>query len=166
MRHTWRGAILLIGVCFLLGLTACVAPYRPLPYVPKAAKSPQPVICHDAIGHNARNKPWILGGKCCCTPTRANYQQHVAAGTIDPNMSYEAYLKLYNEKGIVTDLVHRHCGNLCSHGPHVTLGGKCMATPTPGTWMYEQVTFGPHGGITYGQAPAASAATSKQGAPS
>ena len=158
MRHSWHGTIVLIAVCSVLALPACVAPYRPVPYVPKAAEGPEPVICHDAIGHNAESKPWILGGKCCCTPTRANYQQHVAAETIDPNMACEAYLKLYADRRIVTDLDHKHCGNFCSHGPHVTLGGKCMATPTPGAWMYEQVTFGPHRDITRPRPPAAAAA--------
>ena len=37
---------------------------------------------------------------------------------------------------------------MCSHGPHVTLGGHCMATPTPGTAMYEKVTYGPHEDLT------------------
>lgn len=122
----------------------CEKPYNPLPYVPKNSLAPKPLICHDVIGHIDGNKPWILGGNCCCTPTRENYDKHVAAGTIDKDMTYEQYLQLYKQKGIVTGLDHEGCGNLCCHGPHVTLGGKCMVAPTPGTPMYEQATYGPH----------------------
>ena len=125
-------------------LWSCQAPYRPLPYAPKSDTAPQPLVCHDAIGHIRGNRPWILGGNCCCTPTPQNYRLHVAAGTIDSGMSYGEYLELYRAKGIVTDLDHRSCGNLCKYGPHVMLGGKCMATPIVGTAMYERVTFGPH----------------------
>ena len=47
------------------------------------------LVCHDAVGHVKGNKPWILGGNCCCTPTPENYRQHVADGTIDKSMSHE-----------------------------------------------------------------------------
>jgi hypothetical protein len=67
-------------------------------------------------------------------------------------MTYEAYLALHKQKGVVTDLDHKGCGNLCAQGPHVLLGGKCMATPTPGSAMYERVTFGPHAPLGEGDA--------------
>ena len=129
----------------------CGPSYKPLPYLPKADAAPQPLACHDAIGHIRGNKPWILGGACCCTPTKENFQRHMAEGTIDRTMTYEEYLALYRARGIVTDLDHRHCGNLCREGPHVLLGGHCMATPTPGTWMYERVTYGPHTPLVAGE---------------
>lgn len=136
------------AILALLG-AGCEKPYRPLPYMPKSAVAPHPVICHDGIGHVPGNKPWILGGNCCCTPTRENYQLHRSAGTIDSAMTYEQYLQIYRDKDIVTDLDHRHCGNLCSKGPHVTMGGHCMATPTVGTAMYERITYGIHGRSTW-----------------
>jgi len=145
------------GVCLVaaVGLAAaglfaagCGPAYRPLPYVPKPEAAPPMAACHDGVGHIKGNKPWILGGTCCCTPTLENYNLHVSQGTLDRSMTYEAYLALYQERGIVTDLDHKGCGNLCARGPHVLLGGHCMATPTPGTWMYERVTYGPHETIT------------------
>ena len=144
---TLRSAILPVlvaaGACVLAA--GCGGPsYKPLPYMPKAAMAPQPLACHDAIGHIAGNKPWVLGGTCCCTPTQANFALHQAQGTVDKGLAYEAYVALFKAKGVTTDLDHKNCGNLCDHGPHVLVGGKCMATPTPGTWIYERVTCGPH----------------------
>lgn len=137
--------VVLAGCAALVAAAGCGAPpYRPLPYVPKAPMTPNPLVCHDAIGHIKANKPWILGGNCCCTPTPENYKRHVKHGTIPRATSYEQYLALYKQRDIVTDLDHKGCGNLCDHGPHVVMGGRCMATPTPGTAMYEQVTYGPH----------------------
>ena len=139
------GAVVLVGVAALFFAGGCGPAYRPLPYTPVADEASLKILaCHDGVGHIAGNKPWILGGTCCCTPTPENYALHVAQGTIDRTMSYEQYLALYKARGVVTDLDHKGCGNLCDHGPHVLLGGRCMATPTPGTLMYERVTYGPH----------------------
>lgn len=139
------GAVLLAAI-----LCAC-QPYKPLPYVPKAGKAPDPIVCHDAIGHNPAYKPWILGGRCCCTPTRENFTVHRSNGTIDEAMTWEEYRGRYRERGIVTDLDHTGCGNHCARGPHVVLGGSCMATPVPGTAMYETVTYGPHRNLVTGE---------------
>ena len=128
----------------LVMLASACQPYKPMPYVPAPDTIPSPVICHDGTGHNADFKPWILGGKCCCTPTEENYRQHVTNKTVEGSVTYEQYLKLYSEKGIVTDLDHRDCGNYCQKGPHVVMGGKCMSTPVQGTDMYEKITYGPH----------------------
>jgi hypothetical protein len=150
-----RGAVVLVLVIGALVLAAgCGPAYKPVPYMPKAAQAPQPLACHDAIGHITGNKPWILGGNCCCTPTQANFALHQAQGTVDKGMAYEECLALYKAKGVVTDLDHKGCGNLCNRGPHVVVGGKCMATPTPGTWLYERVTYGPHTPLTSGDAKA------------
>jgi hypothetical protein len=144
--------ILLAGAVAACG---CGQAMHPLPFMAKPAQPPQILSCHDAVGHIKGNKPWILGGACCCTPTQANYALHVEQGTIDRSMTYEAYLALYKGRGIATDLDHKGCGNLCAQGPHVVLGGRCMATPTPGRGFYEQVTYGPHtplvGGATASQ---------------
>lgn len=146
---TTRSVVLFIAAAGALAVAAgCGPTYRPLPYISKAAQAPQPLACHDGIGHIQGNKPWILGGNCCCTPTPANFELHQAQGTIDKSITYEAYLALYKQKGVTTDLDHKGCGNLCDHGPHVLLGGRCMATPTPGTWLYERVTYGPHTPLT------------------
>jgi len=150
-RHgrRWAAAWAILGCAAVWAACAascggCGPTYKPLPYVPKSASAPSILTCHDAVGHVPGAKPWILGGTCCCTPTRELYDRQVAEGTIPRDLSYEAYLDLYKSRGIVTDLDHTGCGNLCDHGPHVVLGGRCMATPTPGTPMYEAVTYGPH----------------------
>jgi hypothetical protein len=150
-RNLTRLLAVALAACAVLAI-GCGPSYKPVPYIPKAALAPKPLACHDAVGHVQGNKPWILGGTCCCTPTPANYDLHASQGTIDKGMAYDAYLALYKQKGVVTDLDHRTCGNVCRQGPHVLLGGKCMATPTPGTPMYERVTFGPHAPLVAGDA--------------
>jgi hypothetical protein len=140
-----RPRVLIVGMLVAaVVLAGCEGRYRPLPYRPKAPDTPPILACHDGVGHIEGRKPWVLGGTCCCTPTPANFALHQKQGTIDKSMAYEAYLALHKERGIVTDLDHKGCGNLCAAAPHVVLGGKCMATPTPGAGFYERVTFGPH----------------------
>jgi hypothetical protein len=62
---------------------------------------------------------------------------HQAGHFLD--VDYKKLVKMYADAGIATDLDHRGCNNLCDKGPHVAFGGKCMATPTPGTRNYERV---------------------------
>ncbi|MBM4017160.1 MAG: hypothetical protein FJ288_02350 [Planctomycetes bacterium] len=160
IRRSILLAALAAAAAGALAAAGCQPAYRPMPYMPKPLTAPQPLACHDAIGHITSNKPWVLGGTCCCTPTAANFAIHRNNGTVDKSMTYEAYLALFKEKGVVTDLDHKGCGNVCTSGPHVLLGGKCMATPAPGTWMYERITYGPHTPLTAddakaGHAPAA-----------
>lgn len=145
MRFSFNDAVA-ATLCLLLlaGLLVSCQSYKPLPYRPKSAVAPEPQACHDAIGHVEGNRPFVLGGTCCCTPDEDNYRLHVQQGTMEPDMDYAAYTAAVKQKNIVTDLDHTGCGNLCEYGPHVLLGGRCMATPTPGTPMYEQVTYGPH----------------------
>jgi hypothetical protein len=152
IRPTLILATLAVAGAGLLAAGGCGPSYKPLPYRPKPLQAPPILVCHDGVGHIKGNKPWILGGTCCCTPTPANFALHQQQGTIDKAMTYEQYLALYKEKGIATDLNHKACGNVCSHGPHVVLGGRCMATPSPGTWMYERVTYGPHTPLTSDEA--------------
>lgn len=113
----------------------------PKPVTQPATLAPA-VYCHEGTGHFAGAVPWILGGKCCCTPTKAMFEVHQAEKTLPADMTYVAYLKLYADRGIKTDLDHAGCNNRCADAPHVVFGGKCMATPTPGTANYEQVTRG------------------------
>lgn len=64
--------------------------------------------------------------------------------TIPEGMTYDEYLQLYKDKGIITDLDEEYRNNncRCELGPHVVFGGHCMITPTPGTLTYEEVTSG------------------------
>lgn len=133
--------MVLVSLSFIMG---CGPDYKPVPYVERDNSNLKPIVCHDAIGHIEGNKPWIMGGNCCCTPTKENYELHIKHGTIDKSVSYEDYLAMYQSKGIATGLDHSGCNNLCKHGPHVTMGGKCMVAPQPGTPNYRVVTYGPH----------------------
>ncbi len=104
----------------------------------KGAKAPPPLSCCDATGHNPDNVPFVLGGNCFCTPSRRLVEEMHAAG-LHADMEYDALKKIYDNAGIVTGQDHRGCNNLCEYGPHVAFGGKCMASPTPGTRNYELV---------------------------
>jgi hypothetical protein len=131
-----RMAVIVLLPLFLIGCAA-VAPVvmRPLTTTPL-------VYCHEGTGHIAGTAPWILGGKCCCTPTRAMFQIHQAEKTVAADLTYAAYLKLYADRGILVGPEHAGCNNRCAAAPHVVLGGKCMAAPTPGTQNYENVSRG------------------------
>jgi hypothetical protein len=67
---------------------------------------------------------------------------HQAEGTVAAELSFEAYLALYADRGIQIGPAHAGCNNRCTNGPHVVFGGKCMAAPTPGTANYERVSQG------------------------
>jgi hypothetical protein len=100
--------------------------------------APPVVACCSSTGHNPENIPFILGGNCFCTPTRSVVEAVHAAG-FHQDVDYGKLVKMYGDAGITTDLDHRGCNNRCNNGPHVAFGGKCMATPTPGTRNYERV---------------------------
>jgi hypothetical protein len=110
------------------------------PYLAKTSTAPNPVHCFDAVGHQKGAKPFILGGTCCCTPTERLMEQYHADGLLT-DMKLANLLRLYEERGIKTSLDHHECNNLCQYGPHVVKGGKCMVSPTPGTWNYEEIRF-------------------------
>ena len=140
VRSLARAAALVLVPLALFGCAGRVAP-KPAP--PPAAALPDTLVyCHDGTGHVAGATPWILGGKCCCTPTREMFEVHRAEKTVPADMTYEAYLKLYADRGIKIGPEHAGCNNRCADGPHVVFGGKCMAAPTPGTANYEQVSLG------------------------
>jgi hypothetical protein len=106
--------------------------------VDKPMEAPLVVACCSATGHNPSNIPFILGGKCFCTPSREVIDAMHAAGQ-HLDVDFKKLVQMYADAGITTDLDHKGCNNLCSRGPHVAFGGKCMATPTPGTKNYERV---------------------------
>jgi hypothetical protein len=112
---------------------------------PERSLTPPPVVyCHDGIGHIPGSKPWILGGTCCCTPTPEMFDTYRAENTVPEDMTYDQFLQLFKDKGIITDLDLEYRGSncRCEQGPHVVFGGHCMVTPTPGTRLYEEVTAG------------------------
>ena len=133
------GVVLFVAV---LGLIAagCAPKVRPK----RSLTAPPVAYCHDAIGHVSGNRPWILGGNCCCTPTRSMFEVYQQEGTVPESMSYEEFLQLFADKGIITDLDVDYRASNCQGdiGPHVVFGGKCMVTPTPGTRSYEEITAG------------------------
>ena len=100
----------------------------------------KPVYCFDTVGHKPGSKPYILGGTCCCTPTRALMEQYHADGLLK-DMDLGDLIRLYEERGIKTSLDHTGCNNLCKWGPHVVKGGKCMVPPTPGTANFEEIRY-------------------------
>jgi hypothetical protein len=127
-------------VIVLVAMAGCETP--PPPFVPKASSPPPVVYCNDITGHKAGNQPWIVGGKCCCTPSdklMATLQKDgFCAG-----MSAAELRAMYEKKGIVLEGPgHEQCNGLCKGGPHVVLGGKCMAPPVAGTAYFEKVVFG------------------------
>lgn len=121
-------------------LAGCVTPNKESPFVADAT-SWIPAFCFDGVGHTAGAKPFILGGTCCCTPTKQLMDQYHADGLVR-DMELKDLLALYEQKGIKTALDHNHCNNLCQWGPHVIKGGNCMVSPTPGTYNFEEVRCG------------------------
>jgi hypothetical protein len=134
------------SVSFLLPLVAitcliasCAA--RTPPFVAKPSASPEPVHCFDSVGHMAGTKPFIFGGTCCCTPTPKLMEHYHRDGFL-LDMEYEDLVRAYSDRGIqLSSPAHLCCNNLCEHGPHVVKGGKCMASPTPGTANFEEIRF-------------------------
>jgi hypothetical protein len=100
---------------------------------------PAPIAaCCTATGHRSGNIPFILGGNCFCTPSKRVVDALHADGLF-LDIDFRKLTQLYEDAGIATDFDHRGCNNMCEKGPHVAFGGKCMATPTPGTKNYERV---------------------------
>lgn len=113
-------------------------------FIARDTTSPELAYCNDITGHVEGNKPYPLGGDCTCTPDEEHYTVLQEEGSISENISYDEFLGMYRSQGIVTDLNESHEGdnNMCDLGPHVVMGGSCMATPTPGTLNYERVVSG------------------------
>lgn len=132
---------LLILLIAILVISSCAAPpkFKMKPSIPPNVK-----YGIDPIGHIPGTSPWILGGTCCCTPTEKMFNIYKKEGTVATNMTYQQFLNLFKEKGIVTDLDlgYKGSNNRDDHGPHVVFGGKSMVTPTPGSDNYEEVISG------------------------
>jgi|WetSurMetagenome_2_1015567.scaffolds.fasta_scaffold96302_3 hypothetical protein len=119
-------------------MTSCTPP----PFNARSLDAPPIKYCNDITGHRRGASPIVLGGTCTCTPTEKHYRRCINEKTIANNMTYAEFLQLYESRGYKTDLDHRGCNNMCEWGPHVVFGGRCMATPTPGTLNYERVVSG------------------------
>lgn len=132
-----RTFLIMLSIAIVAGCAMKVMPRRP-------SIAPPIVHCHDGVGHLSGAKPWILGGKCCCTPTEERFAVYKEEGTVPDKMTYQEFLAKFDEKGIITDLDTEFIGSncRCDYGPHVVFGGKCMITPTPGTRLYEEITAG------------------------
>lgn len=140
MRAIWRWSTAACGMALVLSLASCEGPYL----AKASAPSQDPVHCFSAVGHTPAAKPWILDGKCCCTPSPAVLADWQKNGHF-AGLGLSQILANYEEAEIKTERDHRGCNNLCASGPHVVKGGKCMVSPTPGTENFEEVLYG----ITY-----------------
>lgn len=112
------------------------------PYVAKDIKGPEVLHCFDTVGHKRGTFPFILGGTCCCRPTRELLEMYQEDGFLQ-DYDLAGLLEEYEKKGIV--LEHDNgwpCNNQCKDGPHLIFGGKCMVPPTIGTQNYENVITG------------------------
>ncbi len=128
-----------VALTVMVLLAGCA---KQIPFKPKSAERPAPVHCFDAVGHMPGTKPFIFGGTCCCTPTPELMEQYHRDGFLK-DMNYDQLIKEYEDRGIQFESISHHdCNNLCEHGPHLVKGGKCMASPTPGTINYEEIRFG------------------------
>jgi len=128
----------LVGLALLAGCETI-----PQPYVPKPSTPPAVAHCNDYTGHLKGATPWALGGGCTCTPSPTLMAKLHADG-ICPELDEAGLRKLYLDKGIVLrGPKHRYCNGMCSAGPHVVLGGRCMAPPTPGTERAEIIITRP-----------------------
>ena len=132
-------AIFVLMLAAVLSSHGCMPPEGP--FEPKSTTRPAAVHCFDTVGHTRGTKPFILGGTCCCTPTKELMEKYHADGLL-MEMTLEDLIRLYEERGIKTALDHTGCNNLCKWGPHVVKGGHCMVPPAPGTENFEEVRFG------------------------
>ncbi len=131
-----------IGLWTILILAGCMiagCQQIPGPFVPKNLIAPPITNCNDYSGHQAGSKPVVMGGSCCCTPTPELMAKLHADGHC-LNMDASALKATYQKAGIaLKGPGHTYCNGLCDSGPHVVLGGKCLAPPRPGTNYYEKV---------------------------
>ena len=137
---------LLLGV-FLWG---CAAPIDeswrntpPLPYrtVPPPDDAPPLVHCNDRTGHREGAAPWIFGGTCLCNPSSTLLSDYHRQGILR-SWSVDTLEGYYRRRGVSTRRDHQRCNNLCSSGPHILKGGRCLVPPTPGTLNWEEVVTG------------------------
>ena len=132
---------ILVGITVVNMQIGCDGP-PPQPFVPKASAAPEIIYCNDHTGHKPGNQPWVMGGKCTCTPSESLMQQLNADGFCK-GMTADDLREMYEQKGFrLRQTGHMWCNGYCSAGKHVVLGGNCMCPPTPGTEYYEQIVTG------------------------
>ena len=130
-----------VSCCCVVGALLVIGGCAQRVHLPKPSVAAQPVYCFDTVGHTPHAKPFALGGTCCCTPTEAVLADWHANGYFS-DQTLEGVIAVYHQRGIMLATDHKHCNNVCDHGPHVVKDGKCMVPPTPGTENYEEVIFG------------------------
>lgn len=130
---TCRIFICLLGAALLLACGAKMTRLTIDPYVSKSLEPPNVKICFDGIGHRPGTYPFIMGGTCCCKPTRELLEQYQRDGFLI-GFSLQDLLELYRRKGVAFEE--------CSIKNHVVFGGNCMADPQPGTTYYEKIVAG------------------------
>lgn len=131
---------LILGCLLFIGCSAKYVYYHDYPDCIK--EKPKVIHCCDASGHVSGAKPWIFGGKCCCTPTREMFEINRKEKTVENDITYNDYISLYRKKGIVTNLDETSENFSLDYKKHVVLGGNSMKTPFPGTTDYELIVFG------------------------
>ena len=139
-----RCTLLILGLVLVTQTVGCSSS-EPGPAVLLPLVHGTPVInvrhCVDGTGHVPGTVPFAFDGDCCCTPDMRLLEAWRDAGL--PNqVTLKDVVGRYQEMGIVTGLDHQGCNNRCVSGPHVVLGGSCMAPPTPATRNYEMVISG------------------------
>ena len=137
-----RGIIILLPVLLLAGCPRQHTQMRaPLAFTPMSERLPRVAYCNDHTGHVAGSKPFVLGGKCCCTPTQKLIDAYHRDGLL---LDYDLgrLKELYSGLDIKTAHDHRDCNNRCAWGPHILQGGSCMVPPTPGTQHFEEIITG------------------------
>ncbi len=100
----------------------------------------------NVAGYHAGDRPWILGGTDLTPPSESLIAAYHAAGVL-PNVSLDGLTNLYRDEGIVFQAGPQ------GHDPetdkkaldvnyyhHVTVGGKVLFEPRPGSHAYEQIT--------------------------
>jgi len=126
-RYIYAPGVLLVALMLICG---CALPTR-TPYVPRS-RSAQPTYCNDLTGHITGNKPYIMGGKCCCTPSEKLLKLLQRDGYC-VGMTVDDLRTLYHERGIIL----KGGENVTPMEKHVLLGGRSLIPPPPGTWEWE-----------------------------
>lgn len=131
-----------ISLLVIMSLSVCGCKTPPGPYVAKPQQSPNIVYCNDCTGHVPGNKPWIMGGRCCCTPSESVLAQYHKDGFCE-GLNVNDLREQYADAGIrLREHESQYSGGLSEYGLHVVLGGNDMVPPTPGTLYYEQIITG------------------------
>lgn len=113
----------------------CMRP--PPPYVPAYAGKRVQAHCFDGVPHIRGSKPWIAGGRCCCTPSADLMEQYHRDG-FGLEMDVADLIEQYHVKGIIL-ATDPDATDPAKCGDHVVRGGNSLVPPTPCTREYEEV---------------------------